>query len=664
MGNTIIKANCLDQRLILSSTPLIASGGVNENIAEFDFCPLWDGFSKTAIFYRDETEKYYAIIDSENKCVIPWEVLQSDGKLFFGVYGVKGDVRRTTEILGYKIKLGAFDKKLKPSEPTPDIYSQYVNKIAAVENRMTPVEEFTIKPTSFELTGNPIQMQNYEGMPFSAIETQFSPKQEGSGDPSPTNIRPISGYENLHLTRCEKNLIDPSRYEKSGTIAGVEYTVNDDGSVLLNGTATGTSIFNLYIGSDANGKSFLAPGKTYTISFGSAFAAIPGTARMVVGYKAIQTDDWSYPVNQYGLESFTFTLPDDANYCLCRIRLSAGDVCDNVLVTPQIELGSATTAFEPYRGDTYAVQMGQTVYGGKMNWLTGELTAEWACEDAAELSWAYNSNGFAYTTGLNRANTGAFSCSHYRNAGSQTNDSAPGRDKAISRYTSNAYLRIMDSAYKSLAEYTAFFAAQSAAGTPVQIVYELAEPEIIQFTPQHIAALDGTNTLYGEGDIKVAGRKDIIWLTSDLIKRKADKLNEPVLIDTITIEEDVKSIYITNEPDGTPYSFKKMVVRIQANPTASIGNWELYPFTYAVYNDSITLREFPSKTATHYGQFVCDVYDGFLNLYCQKGSYDTVLTSMYATCVKAINHPINQFNLRTTTGIAAGTAIEIWGIRA
>lgn len=495
MGNTIIKINCLDQRLILSSTPLIASGGMNENIAEFDFCPLWDGFAKTAIFYRDETEKYYAIVNSENKCVIPWEVLQSDGKVFFGVYGVKGDVRRTTEILGYKIKLGAFDEKLKPSEPTPDIYSQYVNRIIEVENRVTPIEEFTIKPTPFELTGNPIQMQNFEGMPLNVVTT-FEPKQTGSGDPSPDNERPISGYDVLGLNRAGKNLFNP----------------NGEFSDRINTTVSGNTLTTIFNDGRIHLKTREAykPG-TYTLSFETERLYLhiwiynAATGAVIFAH---DLTDWNRGYTFTANEPFVvaFGGPGKSQYY--------GTYSYKV----QFEHNSERTDYEPYQADTYTAQPGQTVYGGRIDWNKGELLVTKTMMALTGNSiHDYFSEWHAATIKLSDGQYGEIKCSHYVDSNGSTN-----LDNSIyfrSAYYGDRICGIKDTRFSSKADYAAYLDAQNAAGTPVQIAYTLAEPYTVQLTPHQILALKGTNTLYGDGKITVSGRKDILWLTSGLIER-------------------------------------------------------------------------------------------------------------------------------------------------
>lgn len=126
LGKTIIKVTCIDQRLVVSSGPVIASGGLNEDKIVFDFCPLWDDFVKTAIFYRDKGEVYHSVLVG-NTCLVPWEVTASEGEMFFGVFGVKGDATRTSEILRYKVVAGAITEGATPSDPTPEIYAQLLD---------------------------------------------------------------------------------------------------------------------------------------------------------------------------------------------------------------------------------------------------------------------------------------------------------------------------------------------------------------------------------------------------------------------------------------------------------------------------------------------------------------------------------------------------------
>lgn len=59
------------------------------------------------------------------------------------------------------------------------------------------------------VTGNPITFDAYLGVEVAkSCEVTFSPIQSGSGEPSPSNVRPISGRDSLSLTRTGKNVLE------------------------------------------------------------------------------------------------------------------------------------------------------------------------------------------------------------------------------------------------------------------------------------------------------------------------------------------------------------------------------------------------------------------------------------------------------------------------
>ena len=122
-----IQVSCTDQVLTLNNKPIIASGGIREDYISVDFCALWAGFTKTAVFwYGDDTDHAYPVIlDDAGSGEIPWEVLTESGTISFGIYGVDGSgARRTSDILKYKIKQGAFLETATPSTPTPEVWEQ------------------------------------------------------------------------------------------------------------------------------------------------------------------------------------------------------------------------------------------------------------------------------------------------------------------------------------------------------------------------------------------------------------------------------------------------------------------------------------------------------------------------------------------------------------
>lgn len=132
-----IKVVCIDQTLAFNNTPVITSGGLNEDFVSFTFCALWSGFTRTAVFWRNEKEVYHQTLDADDRCQIPPEVTGEDGVIYFGVFGVNAKgVQRTSEVLNYRIHKGAITTGTKPSNPTPDIYTQILASCQDVKDEV------------------------------------------------------------------------------------------------------------------------------------------------------------------------------------------------------------------------------------------------------------------------------------------------------------------------------------------------------------------------------------------------------------------------------------------------------------------------------------------------------------------------------------------------
>lgn len=80
------------------------------------------------------------------------------------------------------------------------------------------------------------------GLPLKTLTANIVPAQAGSGDPSPENVRPISGYTGVSVTRTGKNVADVP----TGTTNGITITKNDDGTYTFTGTATRTTTITIF----------------------------------------------------------------------------------------------------------------------------------------------------------------------------------------------------------------------------------------------------------------------------------------------------------------------------------------------------------------------------------------------------------------------------------
>ena len=135
MSQTVIAARITDQLVQIVNRPvLIASGSEGVIQIAFEFCSLWEGYGKTAVFYRDtKNPEVYHVPVVQGIVTVPHEVLADEGGFYFGVFG-EADNTRTTEVVRLEVKQGAITvATAKPEDPTPDIYHQLIVTYSTIE---------------------------------------------------------------------------------------------------------------------------------------------------------------------------------------------------------------------------------------------------------------------------------------------------------------------------------------------------------------------------------------------------------------------------------------------------------------------------------------------------------------------------------------------------
>lgn len=337
-----------------------------------------------------------------------------------------------------------------------------------------------------EATGNPVQCYPVAGYPLS-VQASWEPKQEGEGDPSPENIRPITGLDEVRATRAGKNLI-PITADEPQTTNGVTWTVSD-GVIHAQGTASGTSRY-------VAATNIFLPKGTYAVN-----PAENIYYELVTGFTVVvQTKTF-------------FTLESDFIGNL-QLYVLNGTTADTDIY-PQIELGTTPTAYEPYQlGTTATLTLPETVYGGELDAVTGEGVETWAylVFDGTEDWYQNDQNGYFLGNVVDIGPDGRReSKSNIAvNSVDQIFPIPDGQFNTWSFTTQLGWVGFSLSFADSLDSWKSYLAAQSAAGTPVTIAYKLATPQPIQATGgQPLPALPGTNTIYTDADsVTVTGRAD------------------------------------------------------------------------------------------------------------------------------------------------------------
>lgn len=300
-----------------------------------------------------------------------------------------------------------------------------------------------------------------DNMPVTSLVANIEPKQSGSGDPSPSNIRPISGWTGCNVTRTGKNLFNwdrqlgtpnpgsgsnttsprvmdvahyyvglrPDNFYYPSSVA--EYSVAD-GAIKIRGA------------NNAYGVGFPVAVKASTIYI------LHGTASanpyLGVGY---YDTSWNYlGTNSREAETLTFTTPSNCAYAAIILR-STNTTTGTTWTNVQLELGSTATAYEPYQSNTVTVDWTSeagTVYGGTIDVATGLLTV---------------TNGYI---------------------ASYNGETLP-----------STWISDRD-----------VYSSGTTPTTGAQVVYALATPQTYQLTPQDVYTLLGTNNVWADtGDVTV-----------------------------------------------------------------------------------------------------------------------------------------------------------------
>ena len=354
----------------------------------------------------------------------------------------------------------------------------------------------------FSVSGNPVVCHPVEGYPLSAV-VSLEPKQAGSGDPSPENVRPISGYDSVEVDVRGKNLFDV------------------DSGFALNGSA---SVYGFAFDGE-----FFKEGVTYSFSTKNSTKPV----QIKVSYTKYGNNYITGTIPVGGSLQATFhkfpNVPDPHIYIFLQTGgTSYGNGVDVVSIEEakalnlQIEASSTPTPYEPYQpGTTATLTLPETIYGGTVDAVTGDGSKEWEFVefDGTETWYITITNGTTtnFHTVANAEQlpeTGTPSVTQICNVASWKPYNWSGDFPwtiSGSQYAGNIYISVPIEIASTVEQWKSYLAAQASAGTPLQVVYKLATPEPFQATGnQALPAVAGLNTVYTDGDsLDVTGRQDL-----------------------------------------------------------------------------------------------------------------------------------------------------------
>lgn len=308
--------------------------------------------------------------------------------------------------------------------------------------------------------------------PMKSLKVNLEPIQDLShGDPSPSNICPISGWDEVETNVTGVNVWDE------------EY---------LNGyySSSGTFVSNSKQLCSKNMIRVL-PDTSYYFKLGN----FSGNQGQAVCFYDANKNFLSRTLNIYN-----FTTPSDCCYININIGSNYGATYNHDI---SINYPSTDHDYHAYQGRTITTTLPQTVYGGTLDVVSGVLTVDRAMVDFGTLNWTYVSGGsYFYAVISNKAKGfDNIVCSAYETAPRAGVENL--QDGQIVGGMNDTAVYIKDSRYTDA---TAFKTAMNG----VQLCYELATPQTYQLTPQEVQTLLGQNNVWSEqGDVDVTYKADI-----------------------------------------------------------------------------------------------------------------------------------------------------------
>lgn len=280
----------------------------------------------------------------------------------------------------------------------PQDYTAAVGEIDALKKSKAEIDDTAIDGDTWsskhiadmlcpplEESGNPVVCYPVAGYPLD-VKVKWEPVQEGSGDPSPENIRPIKGRTEIKVERCGENLLNIKPFD-TRIQKGITFEYVPDGGIHIQGTAS----------ANADSPTFpvwhLPPGKYCG----------PNTPTGVSASIVIRRNGSNLWLNTKGI--FEILAGDVMIYWY--MIVVNGATLDTTIYPYIVPGTTASTTYTPYIGSTNTLTLPSTVYGGEVDaegkgqetWgcidsYAGEtLPAEWICDRAAYAAGTTPPNG-------------------------------------------------------------------------------------------------------------------------------------------------------------------------------------------------------------------------------------------------------------------------------
>ena len=344
-----------------------------------------------------------------------------------------------------------------------------------------------------EETGNPVTCYPVAGYPL-GCKVSWEPTQEGSGTPSPENIRPIKGRDTVTVERCGENLIDSGRVTEVGAAYGLtaQYV---SGKITISGIYSNTSTM----------ASFAFMRLSYALSPTTAFAHL-----------GLKTSGCT-------LAGIRFTNKNRNSIAIDINECTNGEKIEISFYLIAYVGSAAPTTYAPYTGQTATLTLPRTIYGGTVDAVTGEGQETWGTETISRIVSIDELTSVVRCTATLLQSVTAKSGSAISNWLEEEVSYAIDKESFYTNQT-QIYIKISKTRLSSfdVAGVNSYLSEH-----PLTVCYKLATPTPFTATgAQPIPALPGVNTVITDADsVTVTGRADPIKRITDLEDAVASMTN-------------------------------------------------------------------------------------------------------------------------------------------
>ena len=211
-------------------------------------------------------------------------------------------------------------------------------------------------------SGGIVSFSDGADLPLKSLVVDIDPVQSGTGDPSPSNVRPISGWNGVKVARSGESALKPST-AFAETKNGLTFTSDGNGVYHIKGKSTSSSAVQSTI---FQVPEFVIPlSQTHSLYLNNNQADSGIAMRFMNGSTVI--DSWTFGT---------------VNRISTQYAAMGGKTCNGIQINVTTSAQPVDMTFIPMliaKADigTYNISFSDadTVYGGTINPLTGVLTA-------------------------------------------------------------------------------------------------------------------------------------------------------------------------------------------------------------------------------------------------------------------------------------------------